>query len=167
MNVSRFAYIILAAVAILAGFMLGQHAGMPGFIFKAPPPFPMDQFPNGPPSLTRGNDLNIFAAMEALNGASRKAAEEALKARFPEVKQAVDQIALKRKAVFDVVANTPADIDRLGQSLKDLREASSNAQQKSQEILLDIARSLPEGDRVAFLKAATTPRGMPPFARPR
>lgn len=159
--------LIIASVIVnvlLLGFVLGQFIP-PQWMhlrFHEPPNMPMRRFGGGPPS-QMAEELNVMAALQALEGDQRKAVETSFRAHFPELKAAIDDIREKRSKVFEVVRASPADIDRLKEALDNVRSASINAQQKSQEILLDIARSLPEADRATFLQAAANPRRMPPM----
>ncbi len=142
---------VIASVIVnvlLIGFVIGQYIPpqWTHLRFREPPNMPMHRFPGGPPS-QMGEELNVMAAFEALDGDQRKSVETSFRAHFPELKAAIDDIRAKRTSVFEVVRASPADIDRLKEALDNLRRASFAAQQKSQEILLDIAQALPEADR--------------------
>ena len=152
---------------LLIGFIAGQYIPpqWTHLRFREPPNMPMHRFSGGPPS-QMGEELNVMAALEALDGDQRKSVETSFRAHFPELKAAIDDIRAKRSNVFEVVRTSPADINRLKEALDNLRSASFSAQQKSQEVLLDIAQALPEADRAVFLQAAANPRRMPPPQKP-
>ena len=47
MKLPRFWYAVVVAAVVLIGFVLGQHVPPLGFMFGSPPPFVLDQFPDG------------------------------------------------------------------------------------------------------------------------
>ena len=106
------------------------------------------------------NDLNFFAATRALSPEARKTAEAAFRNEMPAIREGANAMMEKRRALLDVLAGAPEDIDRLSQALADVRAAGASAQEHSHKLFLDIAGSLPPAERAAFLKAAGA-RGRP------
>jgi len=111
--------------------------------------------------MTGPNDLNFFAAARSLSPEARKTAEAAFRDQMPAIRADVKTMMEKRRALLDVLAGAPEDIDRVAQALADVRAAGANAQEHSHKVFLNIAGSLPPAERAAFLKAAGT-RGRPP-----
>lgn len=105
------------------------------------------------------NDLNIFAAMRALDPESRQSVRAAFNQHLPDIRAGVENMMTKRRALLAVLASGPDDTERLSEALGELREASAAAQEQSHKVFLDVAASLPADKRAAFLKAAAEPRG--------
>ncbi len=104
------------------------------------------------------NDLNFGAAMRTLDPETRKTMQAKFKKDMPEIRARVEEMTAKRRALLDVLAAEPADIERLSQALSDVRAAATAAQEHSHKLFMDIAADLPADQRAAFMKAAAEAR---------
>lgn len=104
------------------------------------------------------NDLNFGAAMRALDPEARKTMQAKFRKDMPEIRARVEEMAAKRRALLEVLAAEPADIERLSQALGDVRAAAAAAQEQSHELFMEIAGDLPAEQRAAFMKAAAESR---------
>lgn len=162
MNATRLltvtAVISVVLNLLLVGFIVGQRipSHWPGAQMGREPPraSPATQMMRGRVMPPGQNDLNIFAAMRALDPETRKSLETTFERRMPDLRASLEQVMDKRRLTLETLAAQPADIERLGAALADLRQAGFAAQQTSHDVFLEVARSLPEDKRAAFLKAA-------------
>lgn len=104
------------------------------------------------------NDLNFFAAMRALDPETRKAMQAKFHNDMPEIRARVQEMIAKRRALLDVLAADPADMERLSQALADVRAAGAAAQEHSHKLFMEMAADLPPEQRAAFMKAAAEDR---------
>lgn len=146
------------------GWMHGGHDG-PGFAHDIDRDFARERGPSpggerrermrvimGP------NDLNVVAAMRTLDPETRKTVQAKFKSDMPEIRARVDEMMAKRRALLDVLAAEPADMERLSQALADVRTAAAAAQEHSHKLFMDIAADLPAEQRANFMKAAAASR---------
>ncbi|MCA0201786.1 MAG: periplasmic heavy metal sensor [Proteobacteria bacterium] len=168
---------VLTAVAVvsvilnllLIGFFIGQR--LPHFPgpWRGGPAFERgfarDDMP--PPGADRRermrvimgpNDLNFGAAMRTLDPETRKTVQARFKNDTPEIRARVEEMTAKRRALLDVLAAAPADMERLSQALADVRAAAAAAQEHSHKLFMEIAGDLPPEQRAAFMKAAAENR---------
>lgn len=160
---------VLAAVAIvslvlnllLVGFVVGQRLPHFSAPFRDPPRAFTGEFrePLGHQhrvarAVMGPTDLNFMAAVRALDPEARAPVEAAFKERLPEIRAGIDEMIAKRRALLAVLADEPADMERLSEALSEVRAAGAAAQDRSHRIFLEIAASLPQEQRAAFLKAA-------------
>jgi uncharacterized membrane protein len=104
------------------------------------------------------NDLNFGAAMRTLDPETRKAVQAKFKNDMPEIRARVEEMTAKRRALLEVLAAEPADVERLSQALADVRAAATAAQAHSHKLFMEIAAELPSEQRAAFMKAAAESR---------
>lgn len=104
------------------------------------------------------NDLNFFAAMRTLDPETRKTVRAKFDNDMPEIRARVDQMMAKRRALLEVLAAEPADMERLSQALGEVRAAAAEAQEHSHKLFMEIAADLPADQRAAFMKAAAENR---------
>ncbi len=104
------------------------------------------------------NDLNLMAALRTLDPATRKAVQEKFRSDMPEIRARVEAMREKRRALLDVLATEPPDMNRLDQALGDVRNAAAAAQEHSHKLFMEIAADLPADQRAAFMKAAAENR---------
>ena len=64
----------------------------------------------------------------------------------------------KRRALLEVLAAEPADVERLSQALADVRAAATAAQAHSHKLFMDIAADLPPEQRAPFMTASAESR---------
>lgn len=172
---------LLTAVAVvsvilnllLVGYVVGRHLPhVPGPWRGGPEverDFARDDMP--PPGAERRermrvimgpNDLNFGAAMRTLDPETRKTVQARFKNDMPDIRARVEEMTARRRALLDVLAAAPADMERLSQALADVRAAAAAAQEHSHKLFMDIAGELPADRRAAFMKAAADTRSPRP-----
>ena len=164
---------VLTAVAVVSvilnllmiGFFIGQRLPHLGGPHMDGPPL---SGPGSERDFARGrermrlvmgpNDLNLMAALRTLDPATRKAVQEKFRSDMPEIRARVEAMREKRRALLDVLATEPPDMNRLDQALGDVRNAAAAAQEHSHKLFMEIAADLPADQRAAFMKAAAENR---------
>ncbi len=158
--------VVLSVVVnlLLAGFIIGRL--MPeqrfarGHSFNSAQPVP----PVGPGlrsdnergGIAQGADLNILAGVAALSESSRDVVRRVMQKHKDEVREGFRVVREKRRELLTLLSESPENVDKIEAVFNDLAAITAAAQKNSQSLVLEIARELPEGERAAFLRAASS-----------
>lgn len=172
MNWNKFlgAAVVVSVVVnlLLAGFIIGriipeQRFGR-GDSYSRMAPMPLDipahlsaRGDSHAAAMHRGN-LNIGRGARALSEPSREIVFEFMQERASEMRAAIRAVQKKRRDIFQLLSESPENISGIEQAFLELSELTAEAQSKSQQIVLDIAKRLPEDERATFLRAASSSR---------
>lgn len=105
---------------------------------------------------SREGDINIMAGVSALSPASRDIVREIMRKHRDEARQDFRVVREKRKELLALFSESPEDVDRIEAVFDELAAVTAAVQKNAQGLVLEIARELPESERAAFLRSASS-----------
>ena len=149
---------------LLAGFIIGrlmpEHRFARGHFTSRSGEMPPDIMgaPRGGEhgKASREGDLNIMAGVSALSPASRDTVREIMRKYKDEARQDYRVVREKRKELLALLSESPENVDKIEAVFDELAEVTAVVQKNAQSLVLEIARELPESERAAFLRSASS-----------
>ncbi len=111
---------------------------------------------NGEPEGQIG-DLNIISGAMAVGEQSRRTVRDIAREHAGDMRDVIRGVREKRREILRLLAEEPENLEKIEGEFDALSNMAADAQRRAQQIVLDIARQLPEDERAAFLRGASRP----------
>jgi len=93
----------------------------------------------------------------AVGEQSRRTVRDIAREHAGDMRDVIRGVREKRREILRLLAEEPENLEKIEGEFDALSNMAADAQRRAQQIVLDIARQLPEDERAAFLRGASRP----------